>query len=41
MPRGCEPTIFETEVRLKRGANRAVNKARQAKDRWARYTRPR
>ncbi|EGP54090.1 hypothetical protein Agau_P200306 (plasmid) [Agrobacterium tumefaciens F2] len=34
MPRGQKPTIFERKVRLERGANRAMNKARQAKDRW-------
>jgi hypothetical protein len=28
-----KPTIFEREDRLKRGANREVDKARQAKDR--------
>jgi hypothetical protein len=38
MPRRWKPTIFEREVRLKRGANRAVDKARQAKDRWRIYT---
>jgi hypothetical protein len=34
MLRRWKPTVFEREVRLKRGANRAVDKARQAKDRW-------
>lgn len=32
-----KPTVFEREVRLRRGANRAVDKARQAKDRCRIY----
>lgn len=34
---GWKPTVFEREVRLRRGANRAVDKARQAKDRCRIY----